>query len=369
MLDTKKEAGIDRRTNIGVEFTVTNKCNCRCDYCFECSHEDISSKEEEARQVELLLNYCRNFDRLKHRYLNVIFWGGEPMLNTDFLYKLINVSKDYDFVTYLMYSNGTTYEKYKDFVNQDFFKEIFNRFAIQLSYDGEPHNSIKRKTNGELIFKTADLLISRGIDVSFKATLSLDMLDKLPEIWDSYEKLHSRYGFVYYSPTIDQTDSSTISSSFESWKKVLPKIAGKEIGFIKKNGRPLWSWFGSPGKLACDPNDTVHIHCDGNLYVCHGCQYQKNPEVFAIGKTSDDFDFDKMLNSGFKTNMRLLKCVKCPAVVCSVCHVKEISEMENPENYKELWARSMVNNPDRCRFFQYFGIVYQAFRTAITGMI
>ena len=47
---TKDEYGI-RRTNIGVEFTVTNECNCRCDYCFECSHDNISTKDEEDRQV------------------------------------------------------------------------------------------------------------------------------------------------------------------------------------------------------------------------------------------------------------------------------------------------------------------------------
>ena len=165
------------------------------------------------------------------------------MMNTDFLFRIIEKTVNYGFVRYMMYSNGTLVHKYEDMMKRDFMKSLVNRFEVQLSYDGEPHNTIKRRTNKETIFKVADLLIANGVHVSFKATLSMDSLSLLPQIWDSYKELYDRYDFVHYSPTIDQTDKDNTDENFKIWKDVLKKVAIKEIDFIKKHGRPLWVWF------------------------------------------------------------------------------------------------------------------------------
>lgn len=97
-----------------VEITITNRCNCNCEYCFEGSHDDISSPAEEERQIKILEDYCKEFDLSNHNRLNVIFWGGEPMMNTKFLFRLIEVSYRYDFVRYMMYSNGLLVDKYEE---------------------------------------------------------------------------------------------------------------------------------------------------------------------------------------------------------------------------------------------------------------
>lgn len=355
----------DDRTSVSIELTVTNECNCNCEYCFECSHDDISNRDEELRQLNLLRNYCLNFDRLKHRNLKIVFWGGEPMMNTRFLFELIRATYEFDFVSYLMYSNGTLKNKFDEFLKQDFIDSIRDRIEIQLSYDGEPHHKLKRGTDSSVIFRVADELIERGFDVSFKATLSMDSLNLLPQIWDSYEELWQKYPFVYYSPTIDQTNGNNSDENFEIWKKVLVDIARRERVFIAEHKRPLWSWFTNPGKLACSPNNIVHIHCDGNMYVCHGCQYQERSKYFITGNTKQIDDLEKSLNKGFRPTLRDIRCVECSAVECSVCHVCELAKTdETAINHKELWTKIMVNNQDRCRFFQYFGKIYHAIRLA-----
>lgn len=356
----------DSRTDVNVEITITNSCNCNCVYCFECSHDNTSSKDEEDRQLKIIKDYCDSFDRLKHRHLNIIFWGGEPMMNTDYLFKIIDETVHYDFVKYMMYSNGTLKQKYEEMVNKDFMKFLVGRFEVQLSYDGEPHNTIKRGTNKEIIFDVADLLISHGVQVTFKATLSMDSLSLLPQIWDSYKELHDRYDFVYYSPTLDQTDKDNTDENFEIWKDVLKQVAAKEIKFIRQYGRPLWVWFERPGKLACDINNSIHIHCDGNLYLCHGCQYQNNPDKFIVGTTREISNLENALISGFRPTVRHIDCVNCSAVVCSVCHVNELAKCPTlMNNYKDNWTRVMVNNPKRCRFFKQFGKIYYATTIAI----
>ena len=77
------------RTSVGVEITVTNACNRRCSYCFESSHDNISSRDEELRQLDIIKRYCEAFDLSKHDRLKLTFWGGEPMMNTRFLFELI----------------------------------------------------------------------------------------------------------------------------------------------------------------------------------------------------------------------------------------------------------------------------------------
>jgi hypothetical protein len=59
------------------------------------------------------------------------------------------------------------------------------------------------------------MLIDRGFkSLSFKATLSFDHLELLPQIWDSYEELHERYNFATYSPTLDQSNENNSYDNF-----------------------------------------------------------------------------------------------------------------------------------------------------------
>jgi hypothetical protein len=289
------------------------------------------------------------------------------MLNTNFLYEIIETTYKYPFVRYMMYTNGTMVDKFNEFINKDFIDSIIDRFTIQLSYDGEPHHTMMRYDNRELIFKTADLLIDRGFkSLSFKATLSFNHLDLLPQVWESYRELHEKYEFVHYSPTLDQSSAMNSDDNFETWKTVLLEVAKKEMKFIEQHGYPLWSWFTNPGKLVCSLNNGVHIHNDGNLYVCHGCPYSNNSSVFVIGNTKSVRSLGDVLNDGFDLSLRHRKCVECSAVACQVCHISELDkDISDAVNYKEKWTSIVVNNQDRCRFYKYFGLIYNALIIAI----
>lgn len=101
------------------------------------------------------------------------------------------------------------------------------------------------------------------------------------------------------------------------------------------------------------------------MYVCHGCQYQERSKYFITGNTKQIDDLEKSLNNGFRPTLRDRRCVECSAVECSVCHVCELAKTdETAINHKELWTKIMVNNQDRCGFFQYFGKIYYALRLA-----
>ena len=166
---------------------------------------------------------------------------------------------------------------------------------------------------------------------------------------------------MYYSPTLDQTSQWNTDEAFINWKKSLVSIAKKERRFMVENGRPLWSWFNSPRKMSCNVNNTIHMHCDGNMYVCHGCESQECREKFVVGKTSACEDLETCLLTGFNPYNRDMRCIRCQAVICLMCHVDEIAKSgENASNYRDLWNKVIVNNIDRCRYFRYFGMIYHA---------
>ena len=257
----------NKKENIFVELTMTNNCNCHCKYCFEGDHPlEERNLEEEQRQFNLLIDLCNTFDTNKYNWLTFSFWGGEPFLNTDFMFKIINATYKYDFVRYHIYSNGTLEHKYKELLNQDFINNLKDRLHIQLSYDGEPHHSLKRGNNSDKIFIVAKMLKVTNIKFDFKATLSFDMIKYLPEIWKSYEKLYEEFGnTIRYYPTLDTTLDSL--EYYSEWKNALQQIIKYEYLFVKKHNHPLWGWFDETSKRNCMLGNSIFIHNDGNIYI------------------------------------------------------------------------------------------------------
>lgn len=80
-----------------------------------------------------------------------------------------------------------------------------------MSYDGEPHHSLKRGYSFDEAEPMLELLQASSIPFTLKATVAEDSIEMMPECWKSYEHLYCRYGKqVSYSPAIDT--SSDLSS-------------------------------------------------------------------------------------------------------------------------------------------------------------
>lgn len=342
-----------QKTNAFIELTLTNNCNCNCLYCFE--HDHISYKRniiEEERQINLVKEFCKTCQD-KYNFVTFSLWGGEPFLNTEFMYKIINETYKYDFVRYHIYTNGTLYDKFEDFIQQPFFESIKNRIHIQLSYDGEPHHTLKRGNTRELVFKTMNLLQKNKVTTYFKATLTFDMIPKLTEIWDSYKDAYDRFGScVHYSPTLD-TGCSGNDKILEEWKKQLITIAKREYKFYKQTNEFLMSWFYGDKPRNCGINNSLHLNTDGNIYICHGCPYvEYDKKKLILGTTSNIQSFNDVLNENIDTNEVPEKCKLCGATYCAVCHVNNLKDSKNI--YSD-WIKCKVNNTERCKFFEEFG--------------
>lgn len=343
-----------------VEVTITNQCNCNCKYCFEANHDYNSSKDEEKLQLSKIIELCEDIKK-ENSSLILSFWGGEPMMNIDFLFVLIEKTYKYGFITYNMFTNGLLLDNFKKMVSQSWFENIKNRFNIQISYDGEPHNVLERGYNKEKILKTFDYLVNNDIKPSLKATLSLKNLKLLPQIWISYYEIFKKYNHISYSPTLDTTDNNI--SYLNDWENSLQEIITYELNFLKKYQRPLWFWFKESEKINCLNSNRLHIHNDGNIYLCHGCPYLENNNKFVIGNTKQGKLSDLFID--YETDEINMTCKMCDALYCSVCHINNISDnVNNIDGVNNNWIKCRHLNENKCKYYRIFAKYSRILKTA-----
>ena len=339
------------KTPVIIEVTITNSCNCNCAYCFEPTHFCSIDIEEQTRQLTLIEDYCKTFDTEKHSYILLSFWGGEPTLNIDFIHQLVTATSKYEFVRYSMYTNGTMPDKISAFIDIIKTNFVVDRTHVQLSYDGEPHHKMLRGYSSDKVLQSARLLKAANIDIAFKATLTYENVKLLPDIWKSYELLYNEFNNILYSPTLDTTNLGD-DKYFDDWKAALNTIIKYEYDFIKKHNRPLMTWFANNTKLNCNISNTININNDGKIYVCHGCPYTKNSEIFVLNTTKGIKHLSEVLNSYMIYENAI--CEKCYATYCAVCHA---ATLENSSNPLIEWCDNKPNNFFRCKYYKYFGYI------------
>lgn len=349
---------------IHIEITTTNQCNGNCSYCFESDHsKSCIDPKIQSRQLELIVRLCESFDSEKNSSVQLVFWGGEPMMNFDFIKRIIDATVKYEFVQYFMYSNGTLIDKFKELISLDCADQLKERFSIQLSYDGEPHNAIKRGDTREKILETAGFLAQSGFRIQFKATLSFDMVKNWPEMWKSYEELNEQFNDqLSYSPTLDTCISDWPDIGYEEWKDAVNEVMRLEHKFIKKHGRPLLSWISdTDSKMACSIDESVCLHVDGGIYICHGCQYSSHAADFMLGDVNEIESLNEVLNKYDDFKPRSPECKDCIASFCNVCHITQVDS----KNFRTDWLSCMSKNALRCKYFKYFGYAKNALELAL----
>lgn len=346
-----------------IELTISDGCNKNCRYCFERIHKHIPNPEEEQRQLELIKDACETMDTEKYSGIHISFWGGEPFINPFFMLGVIETTYQFQFVDYHVYTNGTLVDTIKQFFDNDIVKNVYDRFHVQLSYDGEPHNSIMRGYAGDDVFITADFLKSRNINFDFKATLSFEMLESLPSMWDDFLNLNQKYdSHARYGLTLDTTNSCiNDNQSFEIWKKVILEVAKKEYKFILEHGYPLSNIFEFDKKLHCNINDSVFMHSDGSIYVCHGCPYSDRKNALKTGTTKNIKSLFDVCGKDFDLDYTDA-CKICGASYCAVCHV---TMLKDKHDIHSDWSSCISENMGRCKYYKYLGYISKLLEYAL----
>jgi len=366
-----------------IEFTTTNACNWRCDYCFE-DGCDRSTMIDNVK-IPTLIRKTKEFlnSEFFHQNLQVLkidFWGGEPFMNPEPVKRFIEEFMHDERVVFHAYTNGSMIDPLLDIFQEASIQPSINnqKILIQFSYDGAPIHNLRRKdkhgrATGEKTIQQAMKTANMGIPVSFKATLMIKDFDQFTDAWDDYHNrifpLFKDYGHITYSPTIDYTqDYNEVDLRKDVLEKQLVDIASKEIEFYKKEGRFLLSWFSSGSSLCTAGRNMTCVDTNGDLYYCHGAMYESNKADFIFGNIYNHGFVNKLVsnyNKFFECNQSTPdECAKCVADSCYRCNVQKYQSSQKSE-FMEKWM-DFTCMKEMCNYFKLIGEIKFALMKNLT---
>ena len=220
-INVTEELVNDKLLNISqITFEVTDKCNLKCTYC---AYGDFYENYEKRKNINIdinaafnLLNYFeklwRSGDILSYnKHVDIAFYGGEPLLNINFIRKIVSYVKNMKNInrifTFSMTTNCILLDKYMDFL-------VDNNFNILISLDGDyKANEYRVNHNGDSVFN----IILENVD---------RLITKYPNYF--YEKV--RFNSVLH----DKNSLDSIYVFFKNKYKVLPRISSLNPTGVKK---------------------------------------------------------------------------------------------------------------------------------------
>jgi radical SAM protein with 4Fe4S-binding SPASM domain len=346
------------------EITTTQACNFSCHYCFENDCEfptdNVVTKKIDhiIEKVKKLLNsewFKSKFDSIK-----INFWGGEPSLNMGVIKKVTEAFVDDKTVSFFIFTNGSNIEDLLPILLK--FK---GRFAIQLSYDGEPVNYRRKTKKGtytsSIVWAAMDLLHKNKIEFHIKSTIEYSDFNYLPEVWEHFKLIRKAYGNnINYAVTVDYHHIE-----FEKYKDnvetALVEVARKELKYFKENDRYLSNIFTASKKYCGCGKKMLTVGVDGKAYYCHGCLYSDKKDDFMFGSVEDDDFLDKIKANyeKFYDNQPVVdECETCSALACLRCNVTKYEDSFK-DDFNDRWY-DFSSQEELCKYYMLAGKIGRA---------
>ena len=178
----------------GLFLCISNICNCECSYCF--ANQGNYGKEKGLMNYEIAKKSIDNFLQIVPSNINanIIFFGGEPLMNYNLIVKICNYIKEYYRDRKCIYSivtNGTLLNK--EMI--DFFAE--NNFVVALSIDGgkEIQDTQRPLSNGKSSYD--------------------EIITNLFYLLNSVKSTHARGTYVDFNKSLVQSYKDLISLGFK----------------------------------------------------------------------------------------------------------------------------------------------------------
>lgn len=319
-------------------------CNWKCRHCIQKPFHNSLSKTVSQKTIKYLQHLCDIKPRFESRVpnrVNVIFFGGEPLLYINQIKEVIN-KVCCDNVDYTIISNGELLTKeFVDYCNN-------NKIEFVLSNDGRQSAKVRDKNMLDNVsFVDMFKKIQKKHICTTLHAYNQDIYDlweyvesKVPGVSISYQMLEHTYAMP----------DDIYNYDFNLWKQTVVKICqtiyDKMTQEINGEIDCRESEFLSPfilSKLAFDKNNIKYPGCgswknianvdlDGNLFMCHN----------GMDKFSTADNLGAINEAQIRFN--LLK-YKAPTYLCDVCSAKCIC-------HQCPYAQQNKGHAKQCKFIQ-----------------
>lgn len=303
---------------------VTEDCNLNCKYCYEGNNKQKSymSLDTADKVIEFILNEMKKDPEDKNP-LQIVFHGGEPLLNFDiikYLNKSLNELVRDRQIIYDMTTNGTILnDEIKDFI-----KDELDSFSISIDGIKESHDENRVFSNGlgsyDLVIKNAKKLLEEGVQIRARMTFNEHNVNNLFESVVNLYKL----GFKYIVPAIDfyanwDDDSLEIlSNEMDELIEFKKENRQAEISLtnIKMLNKKKGDCFGGTCSFTIDAK--------GLIYPCTFAVSKANYVIGDIKRGNNCLDekkIDELKKVNFSDNKACLKCTRhdyCTGVRCKI---------------------------------------------------
>lgn len=345
-----------------IELTTTQKCNFKCQYCFE--EGFVPKRSQLSAKLPKLIKQLENifddpwFD-MTFNNKNISFWGGEPSLGIDMIYRIVEHFIEDQDVTFFIYTNGSRIKQLLPLFHKCKSMRAVggNKFTIQISYDGMVLQDLRRSGSSRIVLEGMDILHRAGIPFGLKSTVTYQDFKYLPDTWHEYSQLHEKYG-VKLSTTVDYHNIDFYNHR-DSIEENLLKIAQYEMEFHKNHGYFLSNILtGTKFYCGCGKG-MMSVDVDGKAYYCHGCFY--SDKVHETANIFDNDIVDKIKNNfGYFYNHAPVndECAKCVALTCLKCNVKKYEASEKSK-FLEKW-HDYTSQPEICDYYKLTGRIGRA---------
>ena len=216
-----------------VVFECTDSCNLSCTYCaygkiYEGFDVRTGEKINTNNAIKLLKYIFDLQPKNKNKKLYISFYGGEPLLNMDFIKKIVEISNQFNEekelqLEFSMTTNATLIHKYIDFL-------YAHKFHLLISLDGDKKNNSYRvfsKNNKNSFWKVIENLdmIKRDYSEYFSSHVNLNaVLHNRNSVKEIYEFIYYRYNKIPRIGELNMREinpdyKDTLKSMFQSkWK-------------------------------------------------------------------------------------------------------------------------------------------------------
>lgn len=264
---------------------VTKGCNLNCKYCFEANSEKSSKNELKKLDVKKTANFILN--HLDKKRNNVVFYGGEPLLNQKWIEEFVELMKNKN-LTFTLQTNGMLLDKIDDFIleNLDF---------IHISIDGNKQITDKFRGNG-----TYDVVLSniRKIKPKFKGKIVARMT-LVPEnsIFNSVTHIINLKLFDYVYWQLENSPCRVEEKVKEDYKQDIQKLADFWIKNLNSGNVLEIIPFQSVTSSILNKKQQKHYRCGAGKFLvvidsdgsCYSCDELIKPQ-FRIGSIDGDIE-------------------------------------------------------------------------------